>query len=67
MDARLDLNGLEVIKDVFYLIQDLARGVIIFDTDTQVKGDLGLLLFKIPINVSHFFLILISSSCCFSK
>lgn len=67
MDARLDLNGLEVIKDVFYLIQDLARGVIIFDTDTQVEGDLGLLLFKIPIKVSHFFLILISSSCCFSK
>ncbi|KAG5243399.1 hypothetical protein OIU77_030480 [Salix suchowensis] len=50
VDAKLDLNGLEVIKDVFYLIQDLARGVILFDTNTQVEGDLGLLLFKIPIN-----------------
>ncbi|KAJ6698810.1 LATE EMBRYOGENESIS ABUNDANT (LEA) HYDROXYPROLINE-RICH GLYCOPROTEIN FAMILY [Salix purpurea] len=29
---------------------DLARGVILFDTNTQVEGDLGLLLFKIPIN-----------------
>ncbi|KAJ6407107.1 hypothetical protein OIU84_010590 [Salix udensis] len=57
VDARLDLNGLEVIKDVFYLIQDLARGVILFDTNTQVEGDLGLLLFKIPINVSLFFVL----------
>ncbi|CAK7334944.1 unnamed protein product [Dovyalis caffra] len=49
VNATLDLNGLEVIHDVFYLIQDLARGVIPFDTETQVKGDLGLLFFKIPI------------------
>lgn len=52
VNATLDLNGLEVIHDVFYLIEDLARGVIPFDSDSTVKGKLGLLFFKIPIKVS---------------
>ncbi|KAK4790251.1 hypothetical protein SAY86_017555 [Trapa natans] len=49
VNATLDLNGLEVVHDVFYLIQDLAKGVIPFDTVTQVKGDLGLFFFSLPI------------------
>ncbi|KAL5572677.1 hypothetical protein UlMin_022274 [Ulmus minor] len=49
VNATLDLNGFEVIHDVFYLIEDLAKGVIPFDTNTKVEGSLGLLLFKIPI------------------
>ncbi|KAF2303899.1 hypothetical protein GH714_024242 [Hevea brasiliensis] len=49
VNALLDLNGLEIIHDVFYLIEDLARGVIPFDTSTKVHGELGLLFFKIPI------------------
>ncbi|KAJ9167801.1 hypothetical protein P3X46_019394 [Hevea brasiliensis] len=49
VNAFLDLNGLEIIHDVFYLIEDLARGVIPFDTSTKVHGELGLLFFKIPI------------------
>ena len=46
MNAMFDLNGLEVIHDVFYLLEDLAKGVIPFDTDTQVNGVLGLFFFK---------------------
>ncbi|KAF5748599.1 hypothetical protein HS088_TW04G00557 [Tripterygium wilfordii] len=49
IDATLDLDGLEVVHDVFSLIGDLTRGVIPFETDTEVKGKLGLLLFNIPI------------------
>ncbi|PON94548.1 Water stress and hypersensitive response domain containing protein [Trema orientale] len=49
VDATLDLNGFEIIHDVFYLLEDLARGVIPFDTDTLVEGNLGLFFFKIPI------------------
>ncbi|KAG7984313.1 hypothetical protein I3843_04G153800 [Carya illinoinensis] len=49
VNATLDLNGYEVIHDAFYLIEDLARGVIPFDTDTEVNGVLGLFFFQIPL------------------
>ncbi|XP_062010614.1 uncharacterized protein LOC133727003 isoform X1 [Rosa rugosa] len=49
VNATLVLDGLEVIHDVFYLLEDLARGVIPFDTDTEVDGTVGLFVFKIPI------------------
>ncbi|KAJ4881589.1 Late embryogenesis abundant (LEA) hydroxyproline-rich glycoprotein family [Raphanus sativus] len=49
INATLELDGLEVVHDVIYLIGDLAKGVIPFDTIAQVKGDLGVLLFQIPI------------------
>ncbi|GLT61464.1 hypothetical protein SLA2020_341680 [Shorea laevis] len=49
INTTLDLDGLEVIEDAIYLIEDWARGVIPFDTDTQVKGLLGLFFFKIPL------------------
>ncbi|XVF49207.1 hypothetical protein PTKIN_Ptkin03bG0250000 [Pterospermum kingtungense] len=49
VNATLDLDGYEVVHDVIYLISDLAKGVIPFDTTTKVDGDLGLFLFKIPL------------------
>ncbi|EOA17411.1 hypothetical protein CARUB_v10005713mg [Capsella rubella] len=49
IDATLELDGLEVVHDVIYLISDLAKGVVPFDTIATVKGDLGVLLFQIPI------------------
>ncbi|EOY30819.1 Late embryogenesis abundant hydroxyproline-rich glycoprotein family, putative isoform 2, partial [Theobroma cacao] len=49
VNATLDLNGFEVVHDVIYLIADWAKGVIPFDTNTKVDGDLGLFLFKAPI------------------
>ncbi|PPD72953.1 hypothetical protein GOBAR_DD30138 [Gossypium barbadense] len=45
----LDLDGFEVVHDVIYLLSDWAKGVIPFDTNTKVDGDLGLFLFKIPL------------------
>lgn len=49
VDAELDLDGIEVINDVFYLIEDLVRGSIPFDTITEVKGKLHFFFFDIPI------------------
>ncbi|XP_031269469.1 uncharacterized protein LOC116127951 [Pistacia vera] len=49
VNATLELDGLEIIHDAFYLIEDLTKGVIPFDTDTEVKGQLGLLFFEIPL------------------
>ncbi|KAF7813820.1 Water stress and hypersensitive response domain containing protein [Senna tora] len=49
MNATLNVNGFQVIHDVFYLLEDLAKGVIPFDTDTRVKGELGLLFVSIPL------------------
>ncbi|XWS17241.1 hypothetical protein CRYUN_Cryun33cG0051100 [Craigia yunnanensis] len=49
VNATLDLNGLEVVHDMIYLIADLAKGVIPFDTNTKVDGVLGLFQFKIPL------------------
>ncbi|XP_028788464.1 uncharacterized protein LOC114744460 [Neltuma alba] len=52
MNATLDLNGFQVIHDVFYLLEDLAKGVIPFDAETRVKGNLGLLFFNFPLKAT---------------
>jgi uncharacterized RDD family membrane protein YckC len=52
VNATLDLNGFEVIHDVFYLLEDLAKGVIPFDTVTEVNGVLGFFFFNIPLKVN---------------
>ncbi|OWM66024.1 uncharacterized protein LOC116201944 [Punica granatum] len=49
VNATLDLDGLEVVHDVIYLIEDLSKGVIPFDTISQVEGKLGLFFFSVPI------------------
>ena len=50
--ATLVVDGLEVLHDFFYLIEDVAAGSVPFDTVSSVRGDLGLFFFKIPIQVS---------------
>ncbi|KAE9464443.1 hypothetical protein C3L33_03649, partial [Rhododendron williamsianum] len=42
VNATLVLDGLEVVHDVVYLVEDLARGLIPFDTDSVVKGTVGI-------------------------
>lgn len=56
VNATLELDGLEILHDAFYLIEDLAKGVIPLDTDTEVKGQLGLLFFEIPLKVFNSFI-----------
>ncbi|WRX26864.1 Late embryogenesis abundant protein [Theobroma cacao] len=49
LQAELELNGVEVLSDVVYMLEDLARGTVPFDTITEVAGWLGLSLFKFPL------------------
>ncbi|KAI4377111.1 hypothetical protein MLD38_014795 [Melastoma candidum] len=49
VNATLDLDGAKVVGDVIYLIEDVAKGVIPFDTTTDINGKLGVLFFKVPI------------------
>ncbi|KAL2321257.1 hypothetical protein Fmac_030226 [Flemingia macrophylla] len=52
VDATLNVDGFEVIYDAFYLLEDIARGVIPFDTDTHVVGNLGLFFFNVPLKAT---------------
>ncbi|KAJ0982674.1 hypothetical protein J5N97_010929 [Dioscorea zingiberensis] len=49
VDAELHLDGIRVLDDVFYLIEDLARGSIPLDTVTEIDGQLHLFSLDIPI------------------
>lgn len=51
VDAELDLNGVEIFSDVVFLLEDLAKGRVPFDTVTEVKGQLGLLFLQFPLQV----------------
>ncbi|KAG5022041.1 hypothetical protein AAZX31_07G083000 [Glycine max] len=52
VDATLTIDGFEVIYDAFYLLEDIAKGVIPFDTDTRVEGKLGLFFFTVPLKAT---------------
>ncbi|KAG1342216.1 hypothetical protein COCNU_05G004450 [Cocos nucifera] len=52
VDAELHIDGIQVINDAFYLIEDFVRGSIPFDTITKVEGKLHLFFFDIPIQVN---------------
>lgn len=61
IDAMLRLDGIRFLNDVFYLIEDLARGSIPFDTVTEIEGQLHLFFLDVPIQVFikiSFFLLL---------
>lgn len=49
VEAMLDLSGIEVLSDVVYMLEDLARGTVPFDTVTAVAGWFGLTFFKFPL------------------
>lgn len=51
VDAELHLDGIRVLNDVFYLIEDLARGSIPLDTVTEIEGQLHLFSLDVPIQV----------------
>ncbi|KAH9622354.1 hypothetical protein KSS87_011428 [Heliosperma pusillum] len=48
VNATLDVNGFEVLHDLFYLIEDLASGFVPFDTVSVVDGYLGVLFIQFP-------------------
>jgi LEA14-like dessication related protein len=51
VDAVLEFDGVELLADVVYLLEDLARGTVPFDTVTEIKGQLGLFFVQVPLMV----------------
>ncbi|CAN4088921.1 unnamed protein product [Withania somnifera] len=49
VNATLELTDVSIFSDAIPLIEDLAKGSITFDTVTEIGGELGLVLFDIPI------------------
>lgn len=49
VDTTVDLDGLRVVYDAFYLLEDLAKGVVPFDADARVNGLLGISFVELPI------------------
>ncbi|CAM0875324.1 unnamed protein product [Alopecurus aequalis] len=49
IDADLELNGIRVVEDAIYLLEDLVRGSIPFDTVVEVEGHLHFFFFTIPV------------------
>ncbi|GAB4852574.1 hypothetical protein Ancab_016787 [Ancistrocladus abbreviatus] len=49
VNATLVLDGLEVLHDIFYFIEDVVEGSLPLDTVTMIHGKLGLFGLKIPL------------------
>ncbi|KAF8027542.1 hypothetical protein BT93_E0447 [Corymbia citriodora subsp. variegata] len=49
VDAALELNGVELLAEAAFLMEDLAKGRVPFDTLTEVEGHLGLWFFRFPL------------------
>ncbi|KAJ6846544.1 uncharacterized protein M6B38_282055 [Iris pallida] len=49
VDAELELDGIEIIGDVFYLIEDVARGVVPLETVTELDGVMRLFFVDVPV------------------
>lgn len=52
INVTLVLDGVEILSDVILLLEDLAKGVIPFDTTSQISGKLGVFFFDIPLKVN---------------
>lgn len=55
VETRVEFVRVEVVRELIYLVEDLAKGFIKFDTLTQVDGSFGLSFFQVPLKVSNFF------------
>lgn len=51
VNATLQLDGVEILTDVVLLLEDLARGAVVFDTTSEISGWLGVYLFDLPLEV----------------
>ncbi|XP_052149621.1 uncharacterized protein LOC127768131 isoform X1 [Oryza glaberrima] len=49
IDANLSLDGISVVEDAIYLLEDLARGSVPFDTVAEVEGHVHLFFLSIPV------------------
>lgn len=57
VNATLRLDAVEVLSSAIFLIEDLARGSITFDTESEISGKLGLFFVDLPLKVIFCYLI----------
>ncbi|KAJ4718151.1 Late embryogenesis abundant protein [Melia azedarach] len=62
VDAVLELECVKVLSDLVFLLEDLARGSVPFDTVTQVTGRLGLFFLTFPLEAKVFCEILVNTN-----
>ncbi|KAJ4813004.1 hypothetical protein LUZ62_025570 [Rhynchospora pubera] len=49
LQAELRLDSVKIVDQLVYLIEDLTKGSVPFDTVTEVEGSLGLIFAQIPV------------------
>jgi hypothetical protein len=52
VDADLEFAGIGVLPEIVFLLEDLAKGTVPFDTVSQIRGKMGILYFYFPIKVN---------------
>jgi hypothetical protein len=55
LEAELQLDGVRVVDEFVYLIEDLRKGSVPLDTVTEVEGSLGVIFAEIPVKVDFFY------------
>lgn len=53
VDAKLEFAGIGVLSDVVFLLEDLAKGMVQFDTLTEVTGQFGFFFLDFPLQVIY--------------
>lgn len=67
VNATLRLDAVEVLGSAIFLIEDLARGSITFDTESEISGKLGLFFVDLPLKVIFFYFSNVNSKNCIMK
>lgn len=49
VNATLQLDRVEILSDVVLLIEELAKGAVTFDTESEISGKLGVVVFDLPL------------------
>lgn len=52
VNATLQLEHVEILTDVVFLLEDLAKGAITFDTESEIGGKLQVFFFDLPLKVN---------------
>ncbi|AES68023.2 late embryogenesis abundant protein [Medicago truncatula] len=61
VDADAEFSGIGVLPEIVLLLEDLAKGMVPFDTVSQVRGKMGILFFYFPIKAKLSCAVLVST------
>ncbi|XP_051119045.1 uncharacterized protein LOC127243194 [Andrographis paniculata] len=62
VNGTVRLDGIEVFGDAIFLLEDLSKGAIPFDTVSEINGKLGLFFFNVPLKAKISCEIIVSTS-----